>query len=153
MPPRAPRPTLPTDDLYDRLGVPTDASVEAIEIAWRGLLRKHHPDVAGPAGLDPAKRINVAHDWLSDPGLRAHYDRQRGISDGAAGRRGGNGHGHGGAATSRAAAGPAWESPPHRQKPPTTEERVAAVAERVGRLSVDELDRLGLAMPKQLLYL
>ena len=30
-----PRPALPNDDLYVRLGVPTDASVEAIEVAWR----------------------------------------------------------------------------------------------------------------------
>lgn len=153
MPPRTPRPTLPTDDLYDRLGVPAGASFEAIEIAWRGLLRKHHPDVAGPAGLDPAKRINVAHDWLSDPGLRAHYDRQRGITDGAAGRPGGHGHGHGTGASSRSAAGPAWEPPSQRQRPPTTAERVAAVAERVGRLSVDELDRLGLAEPAPIAFL
>ena len=27
-----------------------------------------------PAALDRAKRINVAHDWLSDPALRARYD-------------------------------------------------------------------------------
>ncbi len=42
-----PPPPLPSDDLYARLGVPLDASVEAIEIAWRGLLRRHHPAVAG----------------------------------------------------------------------------------------------------------
>ena len=74
-----PRPPLPSDDLYARLGVPADASVEAIEIAWRGLLRRHHPDVAGDEGLELAKRINVAHDWLSDPALRARYDRERGL--------------------------------------------------------------------------
>ena len=74
-----PRPPLPSDDLYVRLGVPIDASVEAIELAWRGLLRRHHPDVAGDEGLEVAKRINVAHDWLSDPALRARYDRERGL--------------------------------------------------------------------------
>ena len=74
----APRPSLPSDDLYARLELPTDASPEAIEIAWRSLLRRHHPDVAGPTGLERAKRINVAHDWLSDPHLRARYDRERG---------------------------------------------------------------------------
>ena len=140
MPPRSPRPTLPIDDLYRRLGLPADASFEAIEIAWRGLLRKHHPDVAGPAGLDPAKRINVAHDWLSDPDLRAQYDRARGITDGGSGM-------------SRAAARPAWESPAPRQRPPTTAQQVAAVTERVGRLSVDELDRLGLAEPAPIAFL
>src|SRR5258707_13808743 len=74
-----PRPTLPIDDLYARLELPTDASREAIEVAWRGLLRLHHPDVAGPDGLERAKRINVAHDWLSDPELRARYDQERGL--------------------------------------------------------------------------
>ena len=46
----APRPMLPPDDLYARLELPVDASYEAIEIAWRALLKRHHPDVAGPAG-------------------------------------------------------------------------------------------------------
>ena len=74
-----PRPSIPTDDLYRRLGVPVDASFEAIEVAWRGLLRIHHPDVAGPEALETAKRINVAHDWLSDPATRARYDAERGV--------------------------------------------------------------------------
>lgn len=39
----APRPSLPSDDLYARLELPTDATPEAIEIAWRALLRRHHP--------------------------------------------------------------------------------------------------------------
>ena len=72
-----PRPPLPSDDLYARLGVPRDASAEAIELAWRGLLRKHHPDIAGPDALELAKRINIAHDWLSDPDLRLRYDREQ----------------------------------------------------------------------------
>src|SRR5215210_3490703 len=73
----APRPMLPVDDLYARLELPVDASFEAIEIAWRALLKRHHPDIAGPAADSLAKRINVAHDWLSDPDLRARYDRER----------------------------------------------------------------------------
>ena len=70
---------LPDDDLYARLEVAVDASPEAIELAWRALLKQHHPDVAGDdaASLERAKRINVAHDWLSDPGLRARYDAER----------------------------------------------------------------------------
>ena len=74
-----PRPTLPADDLYARLEISVDASPEAIEVAWRSLLRQHHPDVAGPYGLERAKRINVAHDWLSDPELRSRYDHERGL--------------------------------------------------------------------------
>jgi molecular chaperone DnaJ len=70
---------LPDDDLYARLEVGVDASPEAIEVAWRALLRRHHPDVAGsdPEALERAKRINVAHDWLSDPTLRDRYDADR----------------------------------------------------------------------------
>ena len=77
MPPRL---SLPADDLYVRLGVPRDASPEAIDLAWRGLLRKHHPDVAGDEALELAKRINIAPDWLADPDLRRRYDRERGSS-------------------------------------------------------------------------
>ena len=74
-----PRPTLPADDLYARLEIAVDASPEVIELAWRSLLRQHHPDVAGPDGLERSKRINVAHDWLGDPDLRARYDHERGV--------------------------------------------------------------------------
>ena len=80
----------PTDDLYARLEVPSDATPEAIEIAWRALLRRHHPDVAGPDGVArPPRAINVAHDWLSDPELRVRYDRERGIRTGRRGRAAG----------------------------------------------------------------
>ena len=142
-----PRPPLPDDDLYARLGVPHDASPEAIDLAWRALLRVHHPDVAGPDALEIAKRINVAHDWLGDGDLRRRYDRERGgIRDGRHPR-----------------AGP-WSGPdrdgtadaPDRRRPrrpPTTEERVEAVVERVGRLSRDELDRLALAEPAPIAFL
>ena len=134
------RPTLPGDDLYARLGVPRDASPEAIELAWRALLRKHHPDVAGPKALELAKRINVAHDWLSDPDLRRRYDREHasGIRTGRPPR-----------------AGPDWSTPQRRpvRRPPTTAELVASVVDRVGRLTTDELDRLALAEPAPIAFL
>lgn len=135
------RTTLPTDDLYARLGVPRDASPEAIELAWRALLRKHHPDIAGPDGLELSKRINVAHDWLSDPDLRRRYDREHrtGIRAGRPPR-----------------AAPDWvPQPPRRgpRRPPTTAERVAAVVDRVRRLTVDEQDRLALAEPAPIAFL
>lgn len=138
------RQTLPNDDLYARLGVPRDASPEAIELAWRALLRKHHPDVAGPDGLEVAKRINVAHDWLSDPELRRRYDRELvpGIRTGRPPR-----------------AGPDWTTPIRRTgarssgRPPTTAELLASVVERVGRLTDDELDRLALAEPAPIAFL
>jgi curved DNA-binding protein CbpA len=68
---------IPDDDLYARLRVPIDAPPEAIEVAWRSLLKRHHPDVAGEPGLEATKRINVAHEWLADPELRATYDQVR----------------------------------------------------------------------------
>lgn len=137
-----PRPTLPSDDLYARLGIPHDASPEAIDLAWRGLLRKHHPDIAGPDALELAKRINVAHDWLSDPELRRRYDREHadGIRSGRPPR----------APARPDRSGQTWR--PVR-RPPTTAELVTAVVERVARLSRDELDRLALAEPAPIAFL
>lgn len=139
-----PRPSIPVDDLYARLELPSDATPEAIEIAWRSLLRRHHPDVAGPAGLDTAKRVNVAHDWLSDPSLRDRYDRVRGIGHGN-GNAGGapwhddrQGHGMSTAATRR---------PARRVVDP-----IARFLDRLGSLTVDDLDRLALADPAPIAF-
>jgi curved DNA-binding protein CbpA len=137
MPPRV---ALPADDLYARLELPTDATPEAIEIAWRALLRRHHPDVAGPTSLEAAKRINVAHDWLSAPDLRARYDRERGLRH--PGRRV--------PGAPRPDAGP-WPQPPvRRTKRP--EDLIAEFLDRVAALSVDELDRLALADPAPIAF-
>lgn len=137
-----PRPPIPSDDLYARLGVPRDASPEAIELAWRGLLRKHHPDIAGEGAVELAKRINIAHDWLSDPELRGRYDREHrdGIRTGRPPRAPGR--------ADRPDSG--WRP---ARRPPTTAERVSAVIERVGRLTRDELDRLALAEPAPIAFL
>jgi molecular chaperone DnaJ len=134
---------LPPDDLYARLELPIDASFEAIEIAWRALLKQHHPDVAGPTADQLAKRINVAHDWLSDPDLRARYDRER----------------HARRATVGGRAGASRRSPhvpdvaPRRtvraaspvRRPIEPAEAIARHIDRIRRLSEDELDRLSLA--------
>jgi curved DNA-binding protein CbpA len=135
-----PRPALPADELYARLELPPDATPEAIEIAWRALLRRHHPDVAGPTGLERAKRINVAHDWLSDPGLRARYDHERGLRSSA------------GARAERQSAGRPSRSappPPRRRRP---EDQLASFLERVSNLTADELDRLALADPAPIAF-
>jgi hypothetical protein len=127
---------LPRDDLYARLELPIDCSPEAIEIAWRALLKRHHPDVAGADADDVAKRINVAHDWLSDPALRERYDRER-----HAGRR------RSGRPTDlRGRAGRSVRAAPMRPRPPADpEEALARHLARIGRLTRDELDRLALA--------
>ncbi len=139
-----PRPMLPTEDLYARLEVPTDASPEAIEIAWRALLRRHHPDVAGESSLERAKRINVAHDWLSDPAMRERYDRERGH-----GRAGARGHGwHPRSPTSPHAAPVERATRPPR--PPV--DPMAEFLERVSALNADELDRLAAADPAPIAF-
>ncbi len=61
-----------THQLYDILGVPPDASPEAIKAAHRAKAKQHHPD----AGGDPEKfgEVQRAYDVLSDPEARARYD-------------------------------------------------------------------------------
>jgi hypothetical protein len=152
-----PRPSTPPDDLYARLEIATDASPEVIEVAWRSLLRLHHPDVAGPQGLERAKRINVAHDWLSDPALRDRYDRERGIrgavrvsgvraggaprgADGAAGAAGGAG-----GAGPAGAAGPQRQAYASRPRPVDPAEALAEFLSRVSTLDADDIDRLACA--------
>lgn len=137
-----PRPSLPVDDLYARLELPANATREAIEIAWRALLRRHHPDIAGPTGLEDAKRINVAHDWLSDRDLRARYDRERGIV-GAHVR----------------ASGVPWRDratePPASPAAARRRQRVDLLAtflDRVGALTTDDLDRMALVDPAPIAF-
>ena len=129
-----PRPALPADDLYARLEISVDASPEIIEVAWRSLLRQHHPDVAGPSGLERAKRINVAHDWLSDPELRGRYDRERGIRRSV--------RETGGRDPRSAGREPAR---PVRARPADPAEALARFLDRVAALDADEIDRLACA--------
>lgn len=143
----APRPAVPADDLYAQLDLPVDASPEAVEVAWRGLLRLHHPDVAGPAGLERAKRINVAHDWLSDPGLRARYDRERGLTA-RRGRAGGRGH----APDAGARAEAAREHRHVRHHADDPAETIARFLDRLSSLTADELDRLAAADPAPIAF-
>jgi curved DNA-binding protein CbpA len=128
-----PSPIVPADDLYARLEVDPAASFETIEIAWRALLKRHHPDIAGEDALELAKRINVAHDWLADRDLRTRYDRERGFR----GRRG---------RTPRDD-GPLDERPRPvpRRRPRDPADALRRFLDRVGRLSRDEIDRLSMA--------
>src|SRR4051794_36651098 len=139
-----PRPMLPPDDLYARLQLPVDASYEAVEIAWRALLKQHHPDVAGPAADALAKRINVAHDWLSDPELRTRYDRERHprvtTVDGPRTRRAGRS-----VAQTRDAPRTTVRVTRSVRRPVDPAEAIARHLDRVRRLTDDELDRLSLA--------
>ncbi|WP_291296896.1 J domain-containing protein [Elioraea sp.] len=65
------------EDPYKLLGVPPDATPEAIKAAYRKLARKHHPDLnpGKPEAEDRFKAISAANELLSDPERRARFDR------------------------------------------------------------------------------
>jgi DnaJ family protein C protein 3 len=68
-------------DYYKVLGVPKDADELQIKSAYRKMTRTHHPDKAVRTGVtkeDAEKKmaqINEAYEVLSDPELRARFDR------------------------------------------------------------------------------
>ena len=65
-----------TRDPYEVLGLPDDATEEAIRTVYRHLARTFHPDVnSDPSAVAHFREITDAHVVLSDPELRARYDR------------------------------------------------------------------------------
>ena len=74
------------DDAYAILGVGTDASDDAIALAYKALARRHHPDLAGESETRRMSRINAAFDRLRDPLRRAAYDQELEDEDRTAGR-------------------------------------------------------------------
>jgi curved DNA-binding protein CbpA len=60
------------------LGVPPSASLPAIKAAYRGQVKKYHPDmIPTSGGVGSARLLAVldAFEILSNPRLRAEYDR------------------------------------------------------------------------------
>jgi len=65
-------------DPYEVLGLDADATEEAIRSVYRQLARTFHPDVnSDPAAVAHFREITDAYVVLSDPELRAQWDRQR----------------------------------------------------------------------------
>jgi curved DNA-binding protein len=63
-------------DYYAALGVPRDATAEAIKSAYRKLARKFHPDVSSEKDAEEKfKEIGEAYETLKDPEKRAAYDQ------------------------------------------------------------------------------
>ena len=108
-------------DYYEVLGIPTGATADEIQQAFRKLARKYHPDVnKDPAAEELFREINEAYQVLHDPKQRARYDRfgedfrriPEGYEDmagaGAAGFRGGADRRGGGFRADESADGFGW---------------------------------------------
>lgn len=68
---------MPTEDLYEILGVDQNADAAALKSAYRKLAMKYHPDRnPGDAAAEQSfKDINAAYEILKDDEKRAAYDR------------------------------------------------------------------------------
>ncbi len=65
-------------DCYEVLGLPEEASAEAVKTVYRQLARTFHPDVnTSPGAVEHFREITEAFLTLSDPEKRRAYDRQR----------------------------------------------------------------------------
>ena len=62
---------------YEVLDISRTANGDEVKKAYRRLARRYHPDVNGkPEGEACFKRVNEAHEVLSDPEKRAKYDQR-----------------------------------------------------------------------------
>ena len=81
-------------DYYKVLGVSRDADEREIKRAFRKLTVQHHPDKAHQNGVSPEEAqkkmaaINEAYEVLSDPELKARFDRGDDPNDPTAGQGG-----------------------------------------------------------------
>ena len=65
------------EDYYEILQIHPSAEPEIIEAAYRKLAQKYHPDAnKDPAAGERMKKINLAHEVLSNPEKRKRYDSE-----------------------------------------------------------------------------
>ena len=153
---------LPDDDLYARLEVDVNASPEAIEVAWRALLKRHHPDVAGerrrrarPGEADQRRPRLAERSRRSAPATtRSALGLAPVTTQPARERPGARGFSPRGTRATATAAARARRSSTRvdlvRGDPA---ERLARFLARVEHLTPDELDRLAAAEPPPIAFL
>lgn len=75
-------------DYYKILGISSDAKLEDIKKAYRSLVHKCHPDIAGntPEMINKFKEITEAYEVLSSPQKREQYDSLRRLYEYAEGK-------------------------------------------------------------------
>jgi molecular chaperone DnaJ len=61
---------------YEILGLSPTSTADEVRVAYRRLIRRHHPDLAGGAGQAITLRLNAAKHTLLDTERRANYDRE-----------------------------------------------------------------------------
>lgn len=65
----------PRNTFYKRLRVDPSADAEIIQLVYRRLARRYHPDVdASPQAAQRMRALNEAYAVLREPQLRARYD-------------------------------------------------------------------------------
>jgi len=100
-------------DPYKLLQVDPEADVEIIQVAYRKLAQRYHPDVT--PGVDAARRmaeLNAARDLLVDPVARAAHDAARKSGATAAGHTSGQSpSGGAGQAGERSTSAPRADNP------------------------------------------